>query len=218
MTAIGARRLRTWIARPVTDRETIVRRHQAVGQMVDDGVAREKVREALDPVHDLERLAGRVASGRANPRDLVALADTCRAVPVVRAILEELAGLSTTDPDDRWTTLATQLQGHPDVVAAIDEAIVEEPPPKLGEGQTIRDGYDPDLDQLRGASKGGREWIAKLQETERQRTGISSLKVGFNKVWGYYLEVTKTHLAKVPESWIRKQTISTVRRAAHPDR
>jgi DNA mismatch repair protein MutS len=160
-------------------------------------------------VHDLERLAGRVASGRANPRDMVALADTCRAVPVVRAILEELAGLSTTDPDDRWTTLATQLQGHPDVVAAIDEAIVEEPPPRLGEGQTIRDGYDPGLDQLRGASKGGREWIAKLQETERQRTGISSLKVGFNKVWGYYLEVTKTHLAKVPDDWIRKQTIST---------
>jgi DNA mismatch repair protein MutS len=209
VTAIGARRLRTWIARPLTDRETIVCRHHAVGQMVDDGMAREKVREALDPVHDLERLAGRVASGRANPRDLVALADTCRAVPVVRAILEELTNSPTDDPNDRWKALAAQLQGHPDVVGMIDEAVVEEPPPKLGEGQTIRDGYDPDLDQLRVASKGGREWIAKLQETERQRTAIPSLKVGFNKVFGYYLEVTKTHLAKVPDDWIRKQTISS---------
>jgi DNA mismatch repair protein MutS len=155
------------------------------------------------------------------PRDLVALADTLRAVPVVRGVIEGL-GRGVLDgasdvPSDRWAVLASALIGHSDVVALIDEAVVDEPPAALGEGPVIRDGHDPELDRFRSARRDGKDWIAKLQATERERTGISSLKVGFNKVFGYYLEVTKTHLAKVPDAWIRKQTISTGERYVTPE-
>ena len=220
-TAPGARRIRQWVARPLTDRGRIVERQLAIESLVEDGVAREKLFGALDGVHDLERLAGRAASGRASPRDLVALADTLRAVPVVRGILAGL-GRGVLDgadgvPSDRWALLATALVGHPDVVALIDEAIVDEPPATLSEGPVIRAGHDPELDRFRSARRDGKEWIAQLQATERDRTGISSLKVGFNKVFGYYLEVTKTHLARVPDTWIRKQTISTGERYVTPE-
>ncbi|MGH7564312.1 MAG: DNA mismatch repair protein MutS, partial [Gemmatimonadota bacterium] len=220
-TAPGARRIRQWVARPLTDRARMVERHLAIEALVEDGVAREKLSQALDGVHDLERLAGRAASGRAVPRDLVALADTVRAVPVVRATIEGL-GRGVLDgadgaPGDRWAVLAEALAGHPDVVALIDEAIVDEPPATLGEGPVIREGHDPELDRFRSARRDGKDWIAQLQATERERTGISSLKVGFNKVFGYYLEVTRTHLAKVPDTWIRKQTISTGERYVTPE-
>ncbi len=220
-TAPGARRIRQWVARPLTDRARIVERQLAIEALVEDGVAREKLFGALDGVHDLERLAGRAASGRAVPRDLVALGDTLRAVPVVRGIIEGL-GRGVLDgaegvPGDRWAVLASALVGHPEVVALIDEAIVDEPPATLGEGPVIREGHDPELDRYRSARRDGKDWIAQLQATERKRTGIASLKVGFNKVFGYYLEVTKTHLAKVPETWIRKQTISTGERYVTPE-
>ncbi len=209
-TAIGARMLRRWLARPLTDRDAIVARHQAVGSLVEDGIARAKLVEALGTVYDVERLAGRAASGRATPRDLVALADTCRAVPVVRRIVEGLVA-------PRWAVLVESLGGHPEVLAVVDEAIVDEPPAVLGEGPVVRDGFDPELDRVRSARRDGKEWIARLQAEERERTGISSLKVGFNMVFGYYLEVTRTHLSKVPDGWIRKQTISTGERYVTPE-
>jgi DNA mismatch repair protein MutS len=220
-TAPGARRIRRWVARPLTDRARIVARQLAIEALVEDGVARERLAQALDGVHDLERLAGRAASGRAAPRDLVALADTLRAVPVVRGIIEGL-GREILDgagdrPDGRWAALASALVGHPGVVALIDEAIVDEPPAMLGEGPVIREGHDAELDRFRSARRDGKDWIARLQATERERTGISSLKVGFNKVFGYYLEVTRTHVAKVPDTWIRKQTISTGERYVTPE-
>jgi DNA mismatch repair protein MutS len=208
-TAIGARMLRRWLARPLTDKAAIVARHQAIGSLVEDGIARQRLADALDTVYDVERLAGRAASGRANPRDLVALADTCRAVPVVRGIVEDLVA-------PRWADLLPRLQGHPEVLAIVDEAIVDEPPVAIGEGPVIRDGFDADLDRARSARRDGREWIARLQADERDRTGIASLKVGFNKVFGYYLEVTKTHLSKVPADWIRKQTIANGERYVTP--
>lgn len=209
-TAMGARRLRAWIARPLTSRETIEARHTAVGALVEDAVARGALADSLKSVQDLERLAGRTASGRANPRDLVALADTLRAAPEVQRVAAALAV-------GRWGDLEPDLSGHPDVIAAIDEAIVDDPPVALGDGDAIRDGYDDQLDGLRVGCREGREWIAKLQQEERERTGIKSLKVGFNKVFGYYLEVTKTNLAAVPEHYIRKQTISTGERYITPE-
>ncbi|HUP32359.1 MAG TPA: DNA mismatch repair protein MutS, partial [Gaiellaceae bacterium] len=209
-TAIGARLLRRWLARPLTDRDAIVARHQAVGSLVEDGIARQRLADALGTVYDVERLAGRAASGRATPRDLVALADTCRAVPVVRGIVEELVA-------PRWAALIPRLQGHPEVLEIVDEAIVDEPPAVMGEGPVIRDGFDEALDRARSARRDGKEWIARLQAEERERTGISSLKVGFNKVFGYYLEVTKTHLTKVPDDWIRKQTIANAERYITPE-
>ncbi len=209
-TAPGARRLRQWLARPLAERAPIVARHQAVGALVQDGVARDKLGEALKTVHDLERLAGRAAAGRASPRDLVALADTLRQVPVVRAVVDPL-------PAPRWAELAEELEDHAEIVGRIDEALVDQPPASLGEGDVIRAGHDAELDRLRSVQKDGRSWIARLQEEERARTGIPSLKVGFNKVFGYYLEVTKTHLAKVPPEWIRKQTIANGERFVTPE-
>jgi DNA mismatch repair protein MutS len=209
-TAPGARRLRQWLARPLAERAPIVARHQAVGALVEDGVARDRLAQALNTVHDLERLAGRAAAGRASPRDLVALADTLRQVPVVRAVVDPL-------PAPRWAQLAEALEDHADVVARIDEALVDQPPAALGEGDVIRAGYDPELDRLRSAQKDGRAWIARLQDEERRRTGIASLKVGFNRVFGYYLEVTKSHIAKVPPEWIRKQTIANGERFVTPE-
>ena len=216
----GARRLRQWVAHPLTDRARIVERHLAIEALVEDGLARQKLGQALDGVHDLERLAGRAASGRATPRDLVVLADTLRAVPVVRAIIDGLGrgvlnGVADA-PGDRWAGLAEALVGHPDIVATIDDAIVDEPA-TLGEGPVIREGHDLELDRFRSARRDGKDWIARLQATERERTGIPSLKVGFNKVFGYYLEVTKTHVGKVPDTWIRKQTISTGERYVTPE-
>jgi DNA mismatch repair protein MutS len=209
-TAIGARLLRRWLARPLTDRDAIVARHQAVGSLVEDGIARQRLCDALGTVYDVERLAGRAASGRATPRDLVALADTCRAVPVVRGIVEGLVA-------PRWAALLPRLQGHPEVLEIVDESIVDEPPAVMGEGPVIRDGFDEELDRARSARHDGRDWIARLQAEERERTGIASLKVGFNKVFGYYLEVTKTHLSKVPPDWIRKQTIANGERYVTPE-
>jgi DNA mismatch repair protein MutS len=209
-TAIGARLLRRWLARPLTDRDAIVARHQAIGSLVEDGIARQRLADALGTVYDVERLAGRAASGRATPRDLVALADTCRAVPVVRGIVEELVA-------PRWAALIPRLQGHPEVLDIVDEAIVDEPPIAIGEGPVIRDGFDPELDRACSARRDGKDWIARLQAEERERTGIASLKVGFNKVFGYYLEVTKSHLSKVPPDWIRKQTIANGERYVTPE-
>src|SRR5688572_14981580 len=209
-TAPGARRLRQWLSRPLTDKAAIVARHQAVGALVEDGIARDRLAEALRTVHDLERLAGRAAAGRASPRDLVALADTLRQVPVVRSVVDPL-------PAPRWAQLAEALEDHADVVARIDEALVDQPPAALGEGDVIREGYDPEFDRLRSAQKDGRAWIARLQDEERRRTGITSLKVGFNRVFGYYLEVTKSHIAKVPPEWIRKQTIANGERFVTPE-
>jgi DNA mismatch repair protein MutS len=202
--------LRRWLARPLTDKAAIVARHQAVGSLVEDGIARQRLADALGTVYDVERLAGRAASGRATPRDLVALADTCRAVPVVRGIVEELVA-------PRWAELLPQFQGHPEVLEIVDEAIVDEPPVAIGDGPVIRDGFDAELDRARSARREGRDWIARLQAEERERTGITSLKVGFNKVFGYYLEVTKTHLSKVPPDWIRKQTIANGERYVTPE-
>jgi DNA mismatch repair protein MutS len=128
----------------------------------------------------------------------------------VRGIVEELVA-------PRWADLLPRLQGHPEVLDIVDEAIVDEPPAVLGEGPVIREGFDEELDRARSARHDGRDWIARLQADERERTGIASLKVGFNKVFGYYLEVTKSHLAKVPPDWIRKQTIANGERYVTPE-
>ncbi|AEB12224.1 DNA mismatch repair protein mutS [Marinithermus hydrothermalis DSM 14884] len=209
-TAPGRRLLREWLRHPLLDRNLIEARLEAVEAFVRDAVLRRAVRRALYKVHDLERLAGRLASHRASARDLAALARSLRLVPALRA---ELEGCE----EDALLALAERLDGMAEVRERIEAALVEDPPQKLTEGGLIKDGYDAELDRLRGAAEAGRAWIAALEAKERERTGIPTLKVGFNGVFGYYLEVTRPYYAQVPEDYRAVQTLKDRQRYTRPD-
>ena len=208
-TPMGARLLRKWLLRPLRDVAQINRRLDAVEAFTTSDFLRGRLREALQPVGDMERLAAKVSTGRATPRDLVSLRHSLEAVPVVQAILND-------DGTPALNALASNLTGCEEVVTIIAEAIVDEPPAQLTEGGYIRDGFNEELDELRRITKSGKNWIAKLQKEEADRTGITSLKVGFNKVFGYYLEVTNAHKDKVPDDFIRKQTLVNAERYITP--
>ncbi|QZX98259.1 DNA mismatch repair protein MutS [Halobaculum rubrum] len=206
--ALGRRRLRAWLRRPLVDREAIEARHDAVAAFAERTLVREDVREALSAAYDLERLAGRISRGRANARDLRSLHDTLAAVPGIRdaiAGVEALAGVrADLDPLD-------------DLRELIDAAVVEEPPQEITEGGVIRAGYDDELDETRSTAREGREWIANLEERERERTGIDNLEVGYTQVHGYYIEVTNGQLDKVPDDYTRRQTLKNSERFYTPE-
>ncbi|UCC66154.1 MAG: DNA mismatch repair protein MutS, partial [Deltaproteobacteria bacterium] len=209
LTSMGGRRLRGWLSYPLMDVGEIQRRLDAVAQLKETPLVRAELREFLDGVYDLERLNARVTMGRCNPRDMVALKATVKVIPRIKEKLE-----------DFLSPLLNEIRGDLDelreVVRWIEEAIVEDPPLTLTEGGIIRDGYDKELDELRGISRDGKGWIARLEVQERKRTGISSLKVRYNQVFGYYIEVTKANLHLVPEDYIRKQTLTNAERFITP--
>jgi DNA mismatch repair protein MutS len=209
-TPMGARLLAEWLMSPLTEPEPIAERHEAVAELVADPTLRADLRRALDEANDLERLAARVGTGRATPRDLVALARTLSLLPKIKARL-------TGRTSKRLKDLEASLELCPEVRTAIDSALVPDPPLAVKEGGLIRDGYHPDLDELREIAKGGKTWIARFQAEQVRRTGINGLKVGFNKVFGYYIEVTHTHGAKVPPDYIRKQTVKNAERYITPE-
>ena len=200
-TVMGARRLRAWLMRPLTALERIQDRLDAVEEFAFKATERGRLRDTLRAVHDLERLVGRVAIGTAGPRDLVALRQSLAAIPRVRLVLEPMAAPLV-------GSLVGELDDLADVRDALASALVEEPPALARDGGMIRDGVDPDLDALRGISRSGREHIAAMEEAERARTGISSLKIRYNRVFGYYIEISKTNLGRVPDDYHRKQTIA----------
>jgi DNA mismatch repair protein MutS len=210
VTAMGARLLAEWLMAPLTSLEAIADRHAAVGELVADGVLRGDLRAALGRAHDLERLAGRVGTSRATPRDLVALARTLAVLPKLKARLMA-----------RTSRLLNELEGSlelcPEVREDIEKALVDDPPMALKEGGLIREGYHPLLDELRETARGGKTWIARFQAEQIRRTGINSLKVGFNKVFGYYIEVSHTHAARVPSDYVRKQTVKNAERYITPE-
>lgn len=209
MTSMGGRRLRGWLSYPLMDVAEIQRRLDAVAQLKETPLVRVELREFLKGVYDLERLNARVTMGRCNPRDMVALKATVKVIPRIKEKLR-----------DFLSPLLNEIRGDLDelkeVVRWIEEAIVEDPPLTLTEGGIIRDGYDKELDELRGISRDGKGWIARLEVQERKRTGISSLKVRYNQVFGYYIEVTKANLHLVPEDYIRKQTLTNAERFNTP--
>jgi DNA mismatch repair protein MutS len=217
-TPMGGRRLRAWLVRPLRDVAAIQRRQQAVATLADDPALRADLREELDRMGDLERLAGKVATGRAKPRDLISVKLTLRQLPAVQEVLER-AEPADAAPDGPATLEAIhdELTTCPDVVDQIQSALVDEPPAKISEGGLIRDGYSEELDELRAIAKNGKDWVANLEQEESERTGIPSLKVGFNKVFGYYLEVTNAHADKVPDDYIRKQTLVNSERYITPE-
>jgi DNA mismatch repair protein MutS len=205
VTAMGARLLRQWLLSPLTDRGAIDRRLDAVALLAANEARRNTLVTALDGVRDLERLAAKAAARRAHPRDLGALRDSIARLPMVREALAGLYGL-----DVGFDDLA-------DIGAILRDALMERPPAALGDGDTIRPGFDATLDELRGLRDGGRNYIAELQTRERTRTGIASLKVGFNRVFGYFIEVTKTNKDAVPANYERRQTLTGAERYVTPE-
>jgi DNA mismatch repair protein MutS len=210
VTAMGGRLLRRWVLHPLTDASEIWRRQGAVEELFSHGPLRDRVREALGGISDLERLAGKVGTGRVGPRDLLALARSLGRLPGVREAMEGVD-----------SELLASLVGEMDLLEDLREVLVAaispDAPPTLQDGGVIRDGYDPTLDELREARDGARDFIAGLQARERDRTGIGSLKVGFNRVFGYYLEVTKANLERVPADYVRKQTLANAERYFTPE-
>ncbi|MDD4586767.1 MAG: DNA mismatch repair protein MutS [Heliobacteriaceae bacterium] len=199
ITAMGGRLLKQWLEQPLVTCEAIRRRQQVVAAFVAEGLVRDEVRIRLKDVYDLERLAGKVAYGSVNGRDLLGIAASLEAVS---QIVDRL-----TNGPVVLARLATKIDPLPQIVTRIYQTLVDQPPPSVRDGELIRPGFDPQVDQLREAATSGKEWLTRFERQEKERTGIRSLKVGFNKVFGYYIEVTRTHLANVPENYIRKQTL-----------
>jgi DNA mismatch repair protein MutS len=205
VTPMGARLLRQWMLAPLTDREAIEARLATVALLVDDALTREAMRTALDGVRDVERLGAKIASGRATPRDVAALGASLARLPDVRTGVRQLQRRGTSPLLDR---LLEEWDDCADEAGSIKSTIVEHPPLAIGEEATIASGVDSELDELRSLRDGGKDGIARIQAAERERTGIASLKVGFNKVFGYYIEVTKSNLELVPSDYQRRQTIT----------
>jgi DNA mismatch repair protein MutS len=210
VTPMGARLLHDWVIAPLHDRAAIEARLDAVQELHADHRLRQDLRTVLEEASDLQRLTSRASTGRATPRDLAAVARTLRLLPKFKA---KLTG--------RKAALLAQLEDKlelcPDLREALDAALVDEPPLTAKEGGVIRDGCKPALDELRTITKDGKAWITRFQATEITRTGISSLKVGFNQVFGYYIEITHANTAKVPADYIRKQTLKNAERYITPD-
>jgi DNA mismatch repair protein MutS len=202
----GARLLRSWLERPLFDLAALAARHDEVAAWLAAGTTRAGFRERLQGSADLERLAARVACAKATPRDLGALRDTLARLPELVAKLEGVGGEET----------AAALAGIPELQEMLARALVDEPPPASRDGGVIRAGHDERRDELGALAHSGKRWIAELEATERARTGIPSLKVGFNRVFGYYLEVTRSHLEKVPPDYERRQTLTTAERFVTP--
>jgi DNA mismatch repair protein MutS len=238
-TPMGARRLRNWLSQPLTTILPIHRRQAATQVLLENAQELDAFRAQLVQVRDLERTIGRLTAGTGNGRDLAALRIALEQIPKLKAILgglpEEGADSSAHSLSDEVfrengsaqaehaspTGLIRDLQrlvtDLPDLVELIGRAIVDEPPLTIKEGGLIRDGFDSGLDELRTAMRGGKDWIAKLQQEEITKTGIQSLKVRFNSVFGYYIEVTKANLDKVPANYVRKQTIANGERFITPE-
>jgi len=200
-TSMGGRMMRAWLVRPLVALARIQDRLDAVEDFAFHATERAKLRDVLKGIHDLERLAARASLGTAGPRDLVALGQSLTLLPRLRTILTDLHA-----PLVR--SLVSEIDDLVDVRDAIDNTLVDEPPAVARDGGLIRDGVDAEIDELRTISRGGKSAIAAMEDAERTRTGISSLKIRYNRVFGYYIEITKAHLAHAPADYIRKQTIA----------
>ncbi len=209
LTPMGSRLLKHWLVHPLIRREAIQERLERVSAFYQNTPLRERLRESLEHISDLERLLARISTGRATPRDLVALKTALQYIQPIQEALQE-AG-------DARLQVYVQMENVSDVVDLIERAIVENPPQTITEGNIIKSGYHAELDELRTISQEGKNIIVELQRKEREKTGIPSLKVGYNKVFGYYFEVTKTHQDKVPEYFIRKQTLTNAERYITPE-
>ena len=209
-TAMGARLLRNYVEQPLIDSKMINERLDAIEEINDNYITREELREYLNPIYDLERLISKVIYKSANPRDLLAFYNSLSMLPHIKLLLEPFKSKLV-------KSIYTDLDGLEDLASLIYQSIAEEPPISIREGSIIKDGYNEEVDRLRKAKTEGKTWLAELEEKERNNTGIKNLKVKFNKVFGYYLEVTNSYKNLVPESWTRKQTLANAERYITPE-
>ena len=227
-TPMGARLLRDWILHPLRDLVTLTARQDCIAAFLAEPFLLSKCRESLKGIRDIERTTSRLSQGSGNGRDLQALATSLSHIPALREDLASLwsIGVPPVSADRRPACHSSSRSLQSDLLPALHDftgltdmlavALVDEPPGHLRDGGIIRDGWSAELDELRAASRGGKDWIARLQEDERKRTGIDSLKIKFNNVFGYFIEITTTHLAKVPDDYTRKQTMSNAERYITP--
>ncbi|MCB6993744.1 DNA mismatch repair protein MutS [bacterium 210820-DFI.6.37] len=209
-TAMGSRKLKQWLKAPLNNPEEINSRLDAVEVLYDDLLTRNNIRENLKQIYDFERLSGRIACGSANGKDLIALRNSCSVLPEIRS---DLSGSGSVLLEQ----LRADIQDLGIVYDLINRAIVEEPPFTIKEGGIIREGYSKELDDLKDSIKDAQTWIAQLEGKERERTGIKNLKVGFNKVFGYFLEITKSYYDQIPDNYVRKQTLTNCERFITPE-
>ncbi|MFB6466723.1 DNA mismatch repair protein MutS [Cytobacillus sp. Hz8] len=210
-TAMGARLLKQWIDRPLINQSKIERRHAFVQILIEHYFERQDLREKLREVYDIERLAGRVAFGNVNARELVQLKRSLQQIPLLKAILEPFSERSAQD-------LATRLDPCEEITDLLEKALVENPPISVKDGNMIQDGFHEELDKYRDASRNGKTWIAQLERKEREKTGIKSLKIGYNRIFGYYIEVTKANIGLLKEGqYERKQTLANAERYITPE-
>jgi DNA mismatch repair protein MutS len=205
LTPMGTRRLRWWLNYPLVDVEKIRERLASVAEIKESHILRSNLRKTMMRIYDLERLSGRVALRAAGPRDLVALKASLTAIPEIKTMM-----LDFTAP--KLVAIRAQLKEMTEVIDLISRTIVDDPPQSIQDGGFIAKGCDEELDKLRSISRDGKKWIAALETQERQKTGINSLKIGFNNIFGYYIEVTKANSAAVPDSYVRKQTLVNAER------
>jgi DNA mismatch repair protein MutS len=204
---MGGRLLRQWLGQPLLDLTALEQRLDAVDHFYLDGLKRADSISSLNKVSDLERIIGRIVSGTVNPRELIALKDGLAAVPSLRELVDSI--------DLEW--LQSQLLPLPEVCSLIEESIAAEPAGAVGDGNVIRPGFSPEMDELKSSSTNARQFIAGLEQRERDRTEIKGLKVGYNQIFGYYIEVSKSNIDKVPEDYIRRQTLTNAERYIVPE-
>ncbi|KAA0244882.1 MAG: DNA mismatch repair protein MutS, partial [Chlorobiota bacterium] len=209
-TAMGGRLLKKWISAPLRDLKKIQSRLDSVEELLKNKSQRKKIETELKEVGDIERIISRICTGRANPREVVALKTSLKKIP---AIKEHLSNFKT----DALSKTSRELNPLENLVERIQNAVIDSPPATLVDGGVIRNGFSPELDELRNIAFHGKDWIAKLQKTERERSGIPSLKVSFNNVFGYYIDISNAHKEKVPENYIRKQTLVNSERYITPE-
>ena len=209
-TAMGARTLRKYVEQPLIDKESIVKRLDAVAELKDNAICREEIREYLNPVYDLERLVGKITYQSANPRDLIAFQSSLSMLPSVQCILKDMES-------DLLKEIYEELDPLEELCDLVGRAIQEEPPLAMKEGGIIKDGYNEEVDRLRKAKSEGKNWLADLETKEREKTGIKNLRIRYNKVFGYYLEVTNSFKDLVPDYYTRKQTLANAERYIIPE-
>ena len=209
-TAMGARTLRKYVEQPLIDKESIVKRLDAVAELKDNAICREEIREYLNPVYDLERLVGKITYQSANPRDLIAFQSSLSMLPSVKCILKDMES-------DLLKEIYEELDPLEELCDLVGRAIQEEPPLAMKEGGIIKDGYNEEVDRLRKAKSEGKNWLADLETKEREKTGIKNLRIRYNKVFGYYLEVTNSFKDLVLDYYTRKQTLANAERYIIPE-
>ncbi len=209
-TAMGARMLRSFVEQPLIEKKEIEARYDAIEELNQNVITREELREYLNPIYDLERLITRVAYQTASPRDLISFKNSIHMLPPIKELLSDFKG-------EKLSSLREELDTLEDIYTLIDEAIDEEPPLTIREGGILKDGYNEEVDHLRKAKTEGKTWLATLEAKEREKTGIKNLKIKYNKVFGYYLEVSNSYKDLVPDYYMRKQTLTTAERYITPE-